>query len=132
MLLVTLPDDPVRATVVGRLLDVSQDLKEVIGLEIPGPGQTPGWLFVQRFTAWTPSGRYLVYLDPTVSRERVRIYDTVEIRQTQYRDIRGDRVAVSPDNVALLYHDIGKLYVLKFDGTYLYEPVDGLQGDWLR
>jgi hypothetical protein len=132
MLLVTLPDDPARGTVIGRLLDLNQDLKPVIGLEIPGPGQTPGWIFIQKFVTWTADGRYLMYMDPTVSRERVRVYDTVDIRQTPYTNIRGDRPVSSPDSVAIVFQDMGMLYVLKVDGTRFNRAAEGTQGEWVK
>jgi hypothetical protein len=132
MLHVTLPDDPARGTTIGRLLDVAQDMKPVIGYEVPGTGQTPGWLYVQPITTWTPDGTRFIYMDPTPSTERVRVFNTVEIRQTQYRGIKGVRPVVSPDSALVMFHDSGKLYILAIDGSRYYSPAVGSHGEWIR
>jgi hypothetical protein len=132
MLLVTLPDDPVRGTVIGRLLDATQGLKEVIGIEIPDPAQTPGWIFVQKWVTWTPIGRHFLYMDPTVTRERLRVFDTIDVRQVPYRNIRGEQPRVSPDNSTVVFVDMGRIWVLTLDGSKIYSPAEGFAGDWVR
>jgi hypothetical protein len=132
MLVVTLPDDPARGTVVGRLLIAAEGFKEVIGFEIPAPGQVLGWTIVPRWTDWAPDGRHFIYMDPTETRERVRVYDTVEIAQVPYRNIKGERPQVSPDGTALAFQDSGKVWVLAMDGTTLQALFEGSQGDWVK
>jgi hypothetical protein len=115
-----------------RLLDSIQNMREVIGLEVPRPEEAPAYVVAQHFTAWAPGGRYLVYLDPTASRERLRLYDTVEIRQTQYRNIKGELPEVSPDDAVVVFQGSGRLYVMTLDGTALYPLADGSGATWVR
>jgi hypothetical protein len=132
MLMITLPEPGMGGTTVLRLLDATQGLKEVIGLELPPSAEgVPGWDFIQSWTAWSPNGRYLVYMDPTVTRERVRRYDTMQATQEIYRNIKGERPKISPDGSVIAFMDAGKVWMLPFDGSWLNPVMDGGWPAWV-
>jgi WD40-like Beta Propeller Repeat len=131
-LMVALPTAGEGGTTVFRLLDASQDLKEVIGFELPPSADgVPGQLFVQSWTDWTPDGRFLVYLDPTVTRQQVRIYDTAQAGQKRYSNIKGERPDVSPDGTVIAFMDSGKIWLLPIDGSTLNAIIDGGWPAWV-
>jgi dipeptidyl aminopeptidase/acylaminoacyl peptidase len=121
-------------TVSGRpawLLDLTQGAKEIIGLEVrPAPDETPPWLFIKRWTDWTRDGRFLFYLDPDEFRPRVRIYDTVAIRQDSYRDIRGEYPDFSPDGTHATFQHDGKVWVFPLDASALPAIAEGSLPAW--
>jgi Tol biopolymer transport system component len=131
MVAYTTPSDTGGTTV--RLLDGSQDLKEVIGLDVPPSSQgIPGWEFVQIWTDWTPNGRFLVFMDPTPGREQVRVYDAHEYRQYRYSDTKGELPEVSPDNSVVVYMQDGKVWLMATDGSFLKnELAEGTRPAWL-
>jgi Tol biopolymer transport system component len=132
MLIVALPEPGELGTTVFRLLDATQDLKEVIGFELPpSTDATPGWLFVENWIVWGPDGRLLVYMDPTPTRERVRMYDTVEPGQDVFTNIRGEQPDVSPDGAVITFMNQGKVWVLPLDGSSLNAVADGGFPAWV-
>jgi Tol biopolymer transport system component len=131
MVAYTTPSDTGGTTV--RLLDGSQGLKEVIGLDVPASSQgIPGWQFVQLWTDWSPNGRFLVYMDPTPTRETVRIYDAHNARQYRNTGPKGELPRVSPDNSLIVYMQDGEVRLMSLDFQVLeYRLADGTRPDWL-
>ncbi len=81
----------------GLILDATQNFKQTIGLLIrPSAQDIPAQLFIQKWTKWTPDGRYLLYLDPDPGRETIRRYDTQEpVSQDWNRNVAGERPDIS-------------------------------------
>ena len=126
LLLVALAYDAASQASPAQLLDATQGLKPVIGFEIrPSVDNTPAWLFIQRWTDWNSTGRYLVYLDPEASGQRVRFYDTVNVKQAIYKNIKGERPDISPDSQYAVFMDSGKVWYLTLDGKILVPVADG-------
>ncbi|MGH8245291.1 MAG: TolB family protein, partial [Gammaproteobacteria bacterium] len=131
LLMVVLPEDPAVSGRSAHLLDMSRDAMPIIGLEIrPAPDNTPPWHFIQKWIAWTPDGRVLAYMDPDEFRPRVRVYDTVEVRQTPYRDIRGEFPNFAPDGKNIAFAFSGKVWVLAIDGSALADIAQGSAPQW--
>ncbi len=115
----------------GMILDASQDFKQIIGLLIRQSAQDiPPQLFIQKWTDWTPDGRYLFYLDPEMGREFIRVYDTEVIGQDIHRNIAGERPDISPDGkfAAFMYQD--KVWVFPLDASTLVAVADGSYPAW--
>ncbi len=110
----------------GLLLDVAQDFKNTIGLLIRLSAEDiPAQLFIQKWTDWTPDGRFLVYLDPEPQRERVRLYDTVSLTQQPFKNIAGERPDVSPDGTHVAWMLRGQVWVFPLDASTLLPVADG-------
>lgn len=130
LLMVALPEPGIGDTTVFRLLDATQDFKEKIGFELQASEGTVGTFFIQDLTAWSSDGRLLVFLDPTSGRERVRIYDTVQVTQEIHRGVHGERPDIAPDASAIAFMNEGKVWVLSMDGSSLNSIVDGGEPLW--
>lgn len=131
MLMVTLDFDPASNATPAHLLDMTRGGKPIIGLDIrPSADGTPPWLYIRRWIDWSPNSRYLVYMDPEPFRFRVRIYDTVAIRQIKYPDVKGETPSVSPDNTYVVFMDAGKVWVLALDGSSLNDVAEGSFPVW--
>ncbi len=110
----------------GLLLDASQGFKQTIGLSIrPSAQDIPAQLFIQKWTAWTPNGRHLLYLDPEPQRNFARIYDTQAVRQDIHRSISGERPDISPDGLTATFMYQGKVWVFPLDASALAAVADG-------
>jgi len=130
LLMVTLETDPESNSTPAHLLDLAQG-KAVIGLDVrPSADGTPPWLYVQRWTDFSPNSRFLIYLDPLPYRLRARIYDTIALRQYKYPDIRGQAPSASPDNAHVVFMDAGKVWVMVLDGSALKDIAQGSQPSW--
>ncbi len=130
LLLVTLGFDAQNNSTTAHLLDFSQG-QPIIGLEVrPTAEVTPAWLYIHRWTAWSPDSRYLVYIDPDPFRPRVRIYDTVAVTQDILRDIKGERPSVSPDGRHAAFMFEGKVWILALDGSVLQDVSEGSYPAW--
>jgi dipeptidyl aminopeptidase/acylaminoacyl peptidase len=115
----------------GLLLDATQNFKQVIGFYIRQSEQgVPPWWFISEWTAWTPDGRFLLYLDPELNRNRLRIYDTVAITQRRYPDIAGRYPDVAPDGRTASFIFEGKVWVFPLDASTLVAPVEGAWARW--
>jgi hypothetical protein len=53
-------------------------------------------------------------MDPAVGFTRVRIYDTIELRQEPLPDIGGERPNISPDGKTVAFTYQGQIWVLAF------------------
>ena len=130
-LLVTLEFDAESNATPANLLDFTQDGEALIGLEVRvAPDGTPPWLYIQRWTDWTADGRFLLYLDPQPFRNRLRIYDTLEIRQQINPDIAGQRPEYSPDGKHVAFDFEGSVWVATLDGSALVDVVEGTRPSW--
>ncbi len=131
-LVIALPDPQQFGTTLFQLLDADQDFKPAIGLELPPAADaTPPALFLSNWTGWSPDGRYLVYLDPTATRERARIFDTVMVSQERLSDIKGEQPSVSGGQAVAAFMDSGKVWVLPVDGSSLNAIADGSWPAWV-
>jgi len=103
----------------GLILDATQEFKQTIGISIrPSAQDIPAQLFIQKWTDWSPDGRYLYYMDPEPGRERIRIYNTVPpVSQEPRKGIRGERPDISPDGQTLAFMHEGKVMVYPLDGS---------------
>ena len=118
ILIVTLEFDPVYNATPAHLLYADQDFKPLIGLDIRvDPEGTSPWLYVKRWLAWSPNGRYLVYLDPAVFRPTARAYDTVEITQSMSSGVTGEHPSFSSDGRYIVFIDGGKVLLRAFGGA---------------
>ncbi|KKK90377.1 hypothetical protein LCGC14_2723620 [marine sediment metagenome] len=110
------------------------DLKEgkpLIGLDIRNTGtDEPPWQYIRRWTAWTPSGRFLMYLDPNPGRYFFRLYDAVEISQKRYGNIKGEAPSPAPDGAHVVFMDEGNVWVFALDGSALEDIADGTLPAW--
>ena len=131
MLMVTLPSDPSSGITTVRLLDATQGLKEVIGMEAPASTVEPGWLYVQRWVDWSPDGTRLVYMDPAVGQERVRVFNTVQISQDIHRNIKGELPDISPEGEFIVFMDTARVWLLPVDGSALQVIAEGTQAHWI-
>lgn len=130
----------------GLILDATQGLKQTIGLDIrPSAEDIPAQLFIQKWTEWTPDGRYLLYMDPEPGRERIRIYDTEAIRQDSRRNIAGERPDISLnarvqvsdrrqddpyEGLTVTFMHEGKVWVFPLDGRALVAVAEGGYPAW--
>jgi hypothetical protein len=111
---------------------LSQDFKEVIGFELPAAQDgTPPQLFVENWIAWSPDGLYLNYIDPTVSRERFRVYDTRQLTQEIYRNIKGDQPDISLNGTVSAFMYDGKIWILPLDGSSIHSVAEGGWPQWI-
>ncbi len=131
MLMVVIGPDPSTIGTPARLLDMTQGGTPVIGLDVrPALDGEPPWLFILRWTDWSPDGRLLFYADPEGFRPRVRIYDTIEITQDSYRGIRGENPELSADSTHATFMYENKVWVLANDGSALLDNGPGLAPSW--
>ena len=131
ILMVTLPFDPAYTDIQARLMDATQDFKQIIGLDVRDTNDgLPAWLSIQRWTDWSADGRILLDMDPQPSRERVRIFDTVAVSQMQYKNIKGERPDISPDSKFAVFMDSDKVWTLSLDGKNLIAVADGSLPAW--
>ena len=115
----------------GYVLDATQGFKQVIGLSIrPSAQDIPAQLFIQKWTDWTPDGRYLLYMDPEPDRQRIRVYDTIDITQTPHHNIAGERPDISPDGRHLTFMYQGKVWVYALDKSALAAVTEGGLPAW--
>ena len=115
----------------GLLLFASQGFEYKIGLSIrPSAEDIPPQLFIQKWTDWTPDGRYLFYLDPEPGRETRRLYDTVAIAQDRRTNIAGERPDVSPDGLTATFMYQDKVWVFPLDASALAAVADGGYPAW--
>jgi len=130
MLLVALSPEPGATGTPARLLDMTQNARPIIGLDIrPAPDDTSPWLYIQLWTDWSRDGR-LLYMDPDPARPRARIYDTVAITQKTYKDIAGERPRISPDGTHATFTYNGKVWVFALDGSVLADIAGGSSPNW--
>jgi dipeptidyl aminopeptidase/acylaminoacyl peptidase len=114
----------------GQLWDLEQG-KPLIGLDIrDAETDEPPWLYIQRWTAWTPNGRFLMYLDPNPDRYLFRLYDTEEISQKRYPNIKGEAPSPAPDGMHAVFMDEGNIWVFVLAGTALEDIADGTFPAW--
>ncbi len=131
MLLVAGEFSPADRGTPGLLLDGSQGFKQTIGLMIQqSPQNVAAQLYIQRWTDWTPDGRYLFYLDPEPGRERVRIYDTEKVAQQKHTSIAGERPDISPDGQFAAFMYQNKVWVFPLDGSTLVAVAGGGYPAW--
>jgi dipeptidyl aminopeptidase/acylaminoacyl peptidase len=116
----------------GLLLDASQGFKPAIGLFIRTSAQDiPPQLFIQKWTDWTPDGRYFLYLDPDPGLETARVYDTVPpYGQDWDRNISGERPDISPDGLTSAFMYEGKVWVMPLDKSALVAVAEGSFPAW--
>ena len=120
-----------------ELLDFSQDGQVIVGLDVrpSTTGESP-WLYIRRWIDWTADGRTLLYMDPNPFAIQVRIYDTIDLRQERYRNIRGDEPEISPSGEHVAFFDRGddgdevKVWVLALDASALVDIVEGTHPAW--
>jgi Tol biopolymer transport system component len=125
-LLVTGDPEPAERATNGLLLDATQEFRQIIGLFIRDSAEgMPAWLFVRRFTDWTPDGRHMVYMDNLPERARFRLYDTVEVGQRIYRDIAGERPDISPDGQTSVFMYEGQVWTFPLDASTLHAVAEG-------
>jgi WD40 repeat protein len=123
--------DPAAGSARGLLLDMNSGGQQIIGLEIrPASDGTAPWWHIQRYTAWSPNGRVLVYLDPHPQRFRVRVYDTVDVTQKMYAGILGQWPSASPETPYVVFTQEGKVWLLSIDGTVLRNLAEGSFAAW--
>jgi Tol biopolymer transport system component len=129
--LVTLGPDPTVDGTPARLLDLNAGYMPIIGLDVrPAPDGTPPWLYIDRWTGWSPSGRLLIYLDPDATRPRVRLYDTAGPQQQIYRNIRGETPEFAADGRFVTFTYEGKVWVFPIDASALVAIVEGSLPKW--
>lgn len=135
LLLIAEPFSPSDNASPGWLLDATKGFQKIIGLYIrPSAQDIPAQLFIQKWTDWTPDGRYLFYMDPAVGFTQVRIYDTVGEAglptQDRLPDIGGERPDISPDGQTVAFMFQGKVWVMPLDGSTLAAVADGGYPVW--
>lgn len=131
LLLQTRDLDPETGSTGAQLLDFSQDGQVIVGLDVrPSPSGEAPWLYISRWIDWTADGQTLLYMDPSPFAIQVRIYDTVELRQERYRNIRGDEPDISPSGEHVVFFDEGKVWVLALDASALVDIVEGTRPAW--
>lgn len=115
----------------GWLLDMTQDRKAVIGFYVrPAAESNIAWSIIQRWTDWSPDGRFLLYLDPEPGRERARLYDTVNPDQNIYPKIAGEWPSIAPDGANAVFAYQEHVWVLALDGTALSWIAEGTFAAW--
>jgi hypothetical protein len=132
MLLVAGAFDPTQNATPGLLLDNSQGLKNTIGIAIhPSAYDIPPQLLIQKFTDWTPDGRYFLYLDPDPGLETARVFDTVPpTSQDRDRNIAGEWPDISPDGTHAAFTYLGKVWVMPLDKSALVAVAEGSFPAW--
>jgi len=127
MLLVAGEFVPANDATPGLLLDASQGFKPAIGINIhPSAQDIPPQLFVQKWTDWTPDGRYFLYLDPDPGLETARVFDTLPpYGQDWDRNIAGERPDISPDGTHAAFMYRGKVWVMPLDKSALVAVAEG-------
>jgi Tol biopolymer transport system component len=114
----------------GQLWDLQQG-RPIIGLDIRNADAVePAWQFIQRWVAWTPDGRYLMYLDPRPGRYVFRLFDTVSIQQQRFSNIKGEAPSPSPDGTHVVFMDEGNIWVFVLAGTAIQDIADGTFPAW--
>jgi hypothetical protein len=129
----------------GLILDATQDYRQTIGLSIhPSTQDVPPQLFIQKWTEWTPDGRYLLYLDPDPGRETIRKYDTQQpVSQDWDRNIAGERPDIAESahlasfdsraaygGLVATFMYQGKVWVYPLNGASLEAVAEGGYPAW--
>lgn len=132
ILVVTLEFQPTSDSTPAHLLYASEDFVPRIGLDVRvDPEGTPAWLYIKRWLAWSPDGRYLLYLDPRPSRTAARVYDTAEIAQDISFGVTGERPSVSSNGRHIVFMDGGNVWLgTLFDADQAPVLVQGSNPAW--
>lgn len=132
MLLVAGRFDATANATSGLLLDVTRDMEQTIGIYIrPSAYEIPPQLFIQKWTDWTPDGRYFLYLDPEPGRETARVFQTLyPPTQDRDRNIAGEFPDISPDGTYSVFTYQEKVWVMPLDKSVLVTIADGRLPAW--
>jgi hypothetical protein len=131
LVLVVLGPDPVASGRPAELLDLTQQGKKIIGLEVrPPPGESPPARYIERWMEWSKDGRVLVYMDSDALQPRVRVYDTVAIKQEAYPNILGENPDLSPDGTLAAFQHDNRVWVFPLNATALVPVAEGSLPAW--